>query len=184
MNTVNIEFEPTPNPQSMRFSFNQQISNTHIEYSSSEEALHSPLASKLFGFPWVDAVYIGKDFVTVTKQDWVEWQILCDPLSGLLKEHIERGEAVILDVSKATDIDSNDSEEVKQIKQILDKEIRPQVALDGGDILFQAYEDQIVKLKMIGACNGCPSSGQTLKMGVEARLKQSLPEIKEVIAVD
>lgn len=179
---ITVTLEPTPNPQSMKFLVNQEIAPETAAFNSSNEAFRSPLASKIFGFPWTDGIYIGKDYVTVTKQDWVEWDVLAEPLSGLIKEHIETGETVLMPESQDT-ASEEDSPIVAQIKEILDREIRPAVAMDGGDIAFNKYENNIVYIHMQGACAGCPSSSYTLKVGIEGRLREAIPEIKEVVAL-
>ena len=150
-----------------------------------EQAKRSPLAGKILGFPWAKSVFLGKNFVTVTKEDWVEWDILCDPLAALIQEHLEKGEQVLLpELSKEADTSNEkDSSAVQLIKEILQKEIQPAVAMDGGFIDFVSYKDKKVYLNLQGACSGCPSSAFTLKEGIETRLKQSLPEIEEVIAI-
>lgn len=127
-------------------------------------------------------VFVGPSFVTVTKQDWVEWDVIAQPLAHLLEEHVVSGELVLL-VDESFNAESDDSPQVQMIKQILDDEVRPAVAMDGGDIVFHKYEDQVVYVYMQGSCSGCPSSMMTLKDGVEARLKASLPEIREVVAI-
>ncbi|MCB0347578.1 MAG: NifU family protein [Bdellovibrionales bacterium] len=174
--------EETPNPQSRKFLVNQKIADGMHDFQTSEDAVHSPLATKLFGFPWMQAVFIGENFITITKQDWVDWAILEQPLCGLLKEHIQNKEAIVLDKT-ASDEALTDTDDVRLIKRVLEREIRPQVALDGGDVVFHKYEDGVLQLRMLGACNGCPSSSQTLKLGIEVRLKEVVPEIKEVIGV-
>jgi Fe-S cluster biogenesis protein NfuA len=178
-----VTFQTTPNPQTMKFVFSVNLISNPQQFSSASEANLSPLAQKIFGFPWVESVYIGGDFVTITKQDWVDWDIISEPLADLLKEHVENGEAILHEMNFETDNNENDSKEVKIIKEALDRYIRPVVAMDGGDITFQNYSEGIVYLKMSGACNGCPSSTQTLKEGVETKLKEVLPEIKEVVAI-
>lgn len=183
MSEITITAEATPNPHTYKFNINQEISPEARNFADASEAGPSPLASKLFGFPWTESVYLGKDFVSLTKQDWVEWEILTEPLCGLIKEHIEKQEPVLILSDDNEEDDENDSEEVKLIKRIIKTEIRPQVALDGGDIIFHKYENQIVSIHMQGACAGCPSSSITLKQGIEARLKQALPEIVEVVAI-
>lgn len=180
---ITVTPESTPNPQTYMFKINQNIADQNIQFNEAAEAAKSPLATKLFGFPWTEAVYIGEDFVSLTKQEWVDWAILTEPLCGLIKEHIEKKEPVLLGNTAEDDIDENDSEEVKLIKQVINKEIRPQVALDGGDIVFHKYENNIVYIYMQGACSGCPSSSITLKQGIEVRLQNALPEIKEVVAL-
>ncbi|MEC9283413.1 MAG: NifU family protein [Bdellovibrionota bacterium] len=183
MQNIEITAEETPNPNTYKFLVNKEISPEARNFAEASEAGPSPLASKLFGFPWTESVYLGTDFVSLTKQDWVEWEILKEPLCGLIKEHIEKDEPVLITEQLGEVDDENDSEQVKLIKKIIKTEIRPQVALDGGDIIFHSYKDGVVAIHMQGACAGCPSSSITLKQGIEARLKQALPEIDEVIAI-
>ena len=94
--TVRVHFEATPNPQSLKFVVDRAITSDSAEFKQGEPTFRSPLAKKLFGFPWTQGVFIGRDFVTVTKQDWVDWETLAEPLSGLIAEHIERGETVLV----------------------------------------------------------------------------------------
>lgn len=183
-NKTDIHFEPTPNPKSMKFISSQPISKETLNIEDPLKAGRSPLAQKLFGFPWTQSVFIGKNFITVTKQDWVDWDTIAPPLCDLIKEHIETGQEVLNPEASTPESDSaDDSPDVIQIKQIIDSEIRPAVAMDGGDIVFHKYEDNIVYLFMQGACSGCPSSTMTLKMGIEQRLKEVVPEIKEVVSM-
>lgn len=185
--TFQISYEPTPNPATMKFNVSAQILDKSVDFPSAQEAQRSPLATKLFGFPWTSGVFIGANFVTVTKQDWVDWDILAEPLAGLIQEHLERGEAIYVELPNSglstTEENENDSVIVKQIKHILNNEIRPAVALDGGDIEFAGYTEGILSLHMKGSCSGCPSATVTLKEGIETRMKELLPEIKEVISV-
>lgn len=179
-----VAIEITPNPATLKFKFNFQVTDDGFECLSSKETDRSPLAAKIFGFPWTASVYIGSDFITVTKQDWVEWSYLAEPLAGLIKEHLENGEAVALAaITPMIDSDADDTPIVRQIKSVINLEIRPVVALDGGDIVFNKYEDNIVYLQMKGACAGCPSSTATLKEGIEVRLKEAIPEIREVVSI-
>ncbi len=180
---MKVTFEPTPNPSTMKFNFGQKISDQSIDFPNVEASEKSPLAAKIFGFPWTSSVFLGEDFVTITKQDWVEWDILASPLAGLLGEHIESGQPVLLQLEASLDETVNDSEIVKQIKRLLQTEIKPVVALDGGDIVFSKYENNILHIHMRGACAGCPSSQATLKDGIEVRMKEAFPEIKEVVAI-
>lgn len=177
-----VYFETTPNPASMKFIVNATICEEPLDFADAQEADAAPLASKLFGFPWTARVFIGTNFVTVTKQDWVDWETLAEPLAGLIREHLERGEPVI-HPREALMFDENDSEQVKIIKRIINQEVRPAVAMDGGDIIFHKYENNIVYLYMKGSCSGCPSSTMTLKMGIESRLREALPEIIEVVSM-
>lgn len=187
MSNVQVFYEATPNPQSMKFIVTETIAEESLNIPDFQAAYRSPLAQKLFGFPWTAGVYIGPNFVTISKQDWVEWETLAEPLSELIREHIENREPVLIqasaDQTPESGIEENDSETVKLIKTVLNTEIRPAVAMDGGDILFHKYEDQILYLHMQGACSGCPSSTMTLKQGIEVRLKEVVPEIQEVVAI-
>jgi Fe-S cluster biogenesis protein NfuA len=183
---IQVTFESTPNPSTLKFLFNQAFLQQTHNFETSQDAAISPLASKLFGFPWTSRVFLGPDFVSVTKQDWVDWDVLAEPLAGLIKEHLERGEPLVheLEVSQDSEEDSiDDSEIVRKIKHILKAEIKPVVALDGGDVSFASYKDGILAIQMKGACSGCPSSTATLKEGIEVRFKELLPEIKEVISI-
>ena len=183
-----VTYEMTPNPQSLKFVVDSQICNEIVEINDRNQANRSPLAQKILGFPWAKSVFLGENFVTVTKEDWLEWDIICDPLSDLIKEHLERGEKVLLPKvssgqKEKTKSKEEDSEDVKKIKEILKTDIQPAVAMDGGYIHFVSYEEGIVYLSLQGACSGCPSSTFTLKQGIETRLKQFVPEIKEVMDV-
>lgn len=181
---MNVTFEQTPNPATMKFNFDRKISDHTMDFPNVEAAERSPLAAKIFGFPWTSSVFIGEYFVTVTKQDWVDWNVLATPLAGLLTEHIESGQPILADLSKASDDESaEDSEIVKKIKRLIQTEIRPVVALDGGDIVFAKYENDIVYIHMRGACSGCPSSQMTLKQGIETRMREAFPEIKAVESI-
>ena len=183
---VTIEIQDTPNPQAKKFIFNTQLVQEPKEFVDGPSASVSPLASKIFGFPWANSVYIGENFVSITKQDWVDWELLQGPISQLLLDHIESGEPIVIEDLSASgsssDILDSDTEEVRKIKTIINRDIRPFVAMDGGDITFSKYEDHIVYVAMRGACSGCPSSQVTLKEGVERLLKQALPEVREVVA--
>ena len=180
---MQVKFEQTPNPATMKFIFPDKISDQSCDFPNVESTEKSPLAAKIFGFPWVSAVFLGEDFVTITKQDWVDWKVLAQPLSGLLSEHISSGQPVLLNLQAANNETENDSPLVKQIKRVLQNEIKPVVAMDGGDIAFVSFENHILSLKMMGACSGCPSSQATLKDGIEVRMKQVFPEIHEVVAI-
>jgi len=181
-----VTFEPTPNPATLRFTLPLTVTDQGFDVPTAQESDRSPLASKIFGFPWTSSVYVGTNFLTVTKQDWVEWQHLAEPLASLIQDHIDHGEPVVVDVatsSVSNDENADDSPLVKNIKRVINNEIRPVVALDGGDIVFDRYEDGKVYLQMKGSRSGCPSSQATLKEGIEVRLKEAFPEIQEVLAV-
>lgn len=181
-----VHFEATPNPATMKFVFSESVIDFTQEFKTAQEASMSPLAAKIFGFPWTSAVFLGPDFISVTKQDWVDWDVLSEPLAGLIQEHLQSGEPVILNhsvVAAESEELEDDPEIVKQIKRAIAREIRPVVALDGGDLSFVKYVDNKLFIQMKGACSGCPSSQMTLKNGIEVRLKELFPELIEVIAL-
>lgn len=182
--SIEVQVEVTPNPATLKFVFSSPVTENSAEFSNAQDAERSPLAAKLFGFPWTQAVFVAPQFVSVTKQDWVDWDVLAEPLSGLIKEHLDAGLPVLLDMTSVTnDEDPNDSDLVKRIKQALNRDVRPVVALDGGDVVFAKYENNILSLQMKGACAGCPSSSATLKEGIEVRMRELFPEIKEVVSI-
>lgn len=178
-----VSIESTPNPSTMKFKFPFQVTDDGFECPSAQETDRSPLAAKIFGFPWTASVFVGPDFITVTKQDWVDWSYLSEPLAGLIQEHVDSGQAIAVAPMAPAPDEANDTPLVKQIKTVINNEIRPVVALDGGDIVFNRFENNIVYLQMKGACAGCPSSSATLKEGIEVRLKEAFPEIHEVVAI-
>src|SRR6185369_11155567 len=140
----------------------------------------SPLATRLFGAEGVVRVFLGSDFITITKSDAKDWSVLKPALLGVIMEHFTTHQPVLLDdgaVTTPTDSGSEEDDEiVAQIKDLLDTRVRPAVAQDGGDIVFHSFEDGVVYLHMQGSCSGCPSSTATLKMGIENMLKHYVPE--------
>ena len=181
---MKVTFETTPNPATLKFLLQQQVTEEAFDCPNAQDTERSPLAAKIFGFPWTTSVFVGQDFITVTKQEWVDWSLLAEPLAGLIQEHLDKNEPVVVARRNfAAADDSNDTPLVKNIKRLLDNEIRPVVALDGGDIVFHKYENNILSIHMRGACAGCPSSAATLKQGIEVRLKEAFPEIQEVVAI-
>ena len=184
---IQISVEATPNPHSMKFTINQNIAEENWETEDINKAGRSPLAQKILGFPWASRVFIGSNFITINKEDWVEWEVLTEPLSQMIHEHIESKQVVlhppVSEEKKDIENPEQDSETVQKIKQILEREIQPAVAMDGGFIAFAGFENGTVFLKMQGACSGCPSSTVTLKQGIETHLKNQLPEVQQVVAL-
>ena len=179
-----VTFEPTPNPECYRFS----LPDTGLEQpqilKDPMAAQASPLAKKIFGFPWAAEMMLGSNFITVTKQNWVEWDMLAQPLAGLIQEHLQNQEPLWISPAEQPqtedDVLPTDSDLVQKIKRALAREIRPVVALDGGDVRFAQFENGVLYVSMRGACSGCPSSQATLKQGIEVRLKELFPEIETV----
>tara|TARA_Y100000590_G_C15439856_1_gene908439 strand:- start:120 stop:683 length:564 start_codon:yes stop_codon:yes gene_type:complete len=182
-----IQTEVTPNPSTLKFLPGRIVMKQGTAFfQNKEREVNSPLAKRLFNVDGVKGVFLGSDFVTITKSEDLEWQILKPYLLGAIKEHYESGDEVILKASvDETVVDKNnkDSDIVKQIKELLDTRVRPAVAMDGGDIIYDSFEEGIVYLQMQGACSGCPSSTATLKSGIENMLKHYVPEVKEVRSV-
>ncbi len=178
-----IETEGTPNPATLKFLPGQDIlGNKTADFPDADAALISPLAEALFGLEGVTRVFLGGDFVTVTKSDETDWQGLKPQILGLLMEHLMAGLPILREgmALEDEDVDPADQEIVDQIKDLLDTRIRPAVAGDGGDIIFRSYRDGVVSLRMQGACAGCPSSTATLKHGIENMLKHYIPEVTSV----
>jgi Fe-S cluster biogenesis protein NfuA len=184
-----IETEATPNPATLKFLPGQDVMGGRgtADFVSAETAARSPLAERLFSLDGVARVFLGADFVTVTKADGAEWQGLKPMVLGAVMEHYMAGRPVLLDSdadAELEDADPADAEIVAQIKELLDTRVRPAVAGDGGDIVFRGFRDGVVKLHLQGACSGCPSSRATLKHGVENMLRHYVPEVMSVEQVD
>lgn len=181
-----IQTEQTPNPASLKFlpGIEVMVRGT-ANFPDAEAAQRSPLAHRLFDIEGVGGVFLGSDFVTVTKTDDKEWYLLKPSILGVIMEHFASGRPVIdAEAGDAATGDDDDGDEiVAQIKELLDTRVRPAVAQDGGDILYQGFEDGVVYLHLQGSCSGCPSSTMTLKAGIENMLRHYIPEVVEVRAV-
>ena len=157
-------------------------------FQNVEEANNSPFAKRLFKVEGVEGVFFGSDFITITKNQSIDWQIMKPLVLGSIIDHYNSGEDTIITVKKnennSLEKNDDDSDIVKQIKELLDSRVRPAVAMDGGDIIYNSFKDGIVYLHMQGACSGCPSSTATLKMGIENMLKHYIPEVQEVRPID
>jgi Fe-S cluster biogenesis protein NfuA len=183
-----IQTEATPNPATLKFIPGKPVlPGSTREYRKAADALESPLAEKLFSVTGVSSVFLGHDFITVTKGVG-EWQHLKPAILGTIMDHYVSGAPVIAGEAK---IDHDDGEFfaeehgeiVKTVKDLLDSRVRPAVAQDGGDITFKGFKDGVIFLNMKGSCAGCPSSTATLKHGIENLLKHFVPEVTEVRAV-
>ena len=186
--SVNVQLEWTPNPSTLKYVVDTTLVTAGaLNFKTPDEAkAASPLASKIFDIRGVVAVMLGNNFVTVTKGEAGEWDELNDGVMSTLDSHLNAGETVVLPeflAARAATMASGKTGIEARIQDILEAEIRPAVAMDGGDITLDRFEDGIVYLHMKGSCAGCPSSTATLKMGIESRLKESIPEVNEVVAV-
>ena len=182
-----IETEGTPNPATLKFLPGIEVmGDGTADFAGPDTAGRSPLATALFALPGVASVFLGGDFVTVTKSDIADWQALRPEVLGAIMEHFVAGRPVIEGQGAAVDEDVSpeDQEIVDQIKELLDTRVRPAVASDGGDIVFRGYREGVVRLHMQGACSGCPSSSATLKHGIENMLRHYVPEVTSVEQVE
>lgn len=179
-----IQTEETPNPATIKFLPGQVVvEKGTVDFPSETEAKKSPLAKRLFGLTGVARVFFSGDFISITKADDTDWSMLKPMILAVIMEHLSTGQKVLDDdfFDKKDDTDSTEATEIeKQIIELLDERVRPMVAMDGGDIVFNRFEDGIVYLEMQGACSGCPSSTATLKSGIENMLKHYIPEVIEV----
>jgi Fe-S cluster biogenesis protein NfuA len=185
-----IQTERTPNPSTLKFLPGRTVMGEgSADFRDAEAAQRSPLAARLFRLEEVRGVFLGGDFITVTKAEEADWQTVKPIVLGVIMEHFVTGQPVML----GTDVDAEavpepavapeDAEIVGQIKELLDSRVRPAVAQDGGDIVFRGFDKGVVMLHLQGSCAGCPSSTATLKMGIENMLKHYIPEVVEVRAV-
>ena len=185
-NPVYVSLEFTPNPNTLKYSVNRTlVPKSAVNVVRKEDALKkSPLAVKLLDVPGICGVMIGRDFVTVTKTEEGDWDVVHRSASTIVEQHLTQNEPVLtVEAMEATASPAGTNEIEKKIMEVLDQEIRPAVAMDGGDIVFDRYEAGVVYLQMQGSCAGCPSSTATLKMGVETRLKEVIPDVIEVVSV-
>lgn len=180
-----IQTEPTPNPATLKFIPGKPVlGEGTADFRGMDEASTSPLAQRLFAIDGVKGVFLGSDFISVTKGDG-EWQHLKPAILGAIMEHYVSGAPVVdgqddHGALPGGDYDPADEDTVQTIKELLETRVRPAVANDGGDIVFHGYRDGIVLLHMRGACAGCPSSTATLRGGIERLLQHFLPEVREV----
>ncbi|HOZ95492.1 MAG TPA: NifU family protein [Niabella sp.] len=187
---ISIYTEMTPNPETMKFVANKLLyPGKSIDFPDAESASPSPLAVELFGFPFIKAVFIASNFVTLTKTPETDWMDVTPSVRQFLKDYLEDGRQVINEdemVEVKTDssniVFADDDDVVKRIKEILENYVKPAVEMDGGAIQFKSYSDGVVNLAMQGSCSGCPSSMITLKAGIEGMMKRMIPEVKEVMA--
>jgi Fe-S cluster biogenesis protein NfuA len=181
-----IQTETTPNPATLKFLPGRTVLGSGtLEMRDASEGAQSPLAEALFAIPGVAGVFLGSDFITVTKTG-SEWQQLKPAILGAIMEHFMSGMPMLREGAGASDqdadefFDAGDAETVATIKELIETRVRPAVAGDGGDITFRGFKDGVVYLNMQGSCSGCPSSTATLKHGIQNLLRHFVPEVTEV----
>ena len=188
---ISVYGETTPNPASLKFVVNKALTKTAAEFKNIDEATHSPLTKELFKFHFVKEVFIAENYISITKYDSISWDEITLELRTFIKEFIENG-GTIIDESQIIHAEKQEKQQVKnfenldttsqQIINILEEYVKPAVAADGGNILFDSFDETNKKVKVIlqGACNGCPSSTFTLKSGIENMLKDMLND-KDIV---
>ena len=188
---VSIYTEMTPNPETMKFVANKLLyPGKSIDFADETTAKPSPLAQELFAFPFIKAVFIASNFITLTKTvDTADWQDVIPTIKQFLKDYLEEGKPVIIEeevaamkTNNTNEVSADDDDVVKRIKELLENYVKPAVEMDGGAIQFKSYNNGTVNLSMQGSCSGCPCSTVTLKAGIEGMMKRMIPEVKEVVA--
>jgi Fe-S cluster biogenesis protein NfuA len=183
-----IQTESTPNPATLKFLPGRVVLGAGTaEFRNLDEAHSSPLAERLFGVPGVSGVFLGADFISVTKSSG-EWPHIKPAVLGAIMEHFMSGIPVLIEEPNDSDeeefFDEADTDIVDTIKELIESRVRPAVAQDGGDITFKGFRDGTVYLNMRGACSGCPSSTATLKHGIENLLRHYVPEVRDIQQIE
>jgi Fe-S cluster biogenesis protein NfuA len=176
-----IQTEPTPNPATLKFLPGREVMGSGTaNFTDVAAAKSSPLAERLFALDGVTGVYLGSDFITVSKAADLDWLKLKPVVLAAIMDHFTSGQPVMIGAAAPAEGSEDDDEVISQIKELLETRVRPAVAQDGGDIIFHSFEDGVVYLTMQGSCSGCPSSTATLKAGIENMLRHYIPEVHEV----
>lgn len=184
-----IQTEETPNPATIKFipDGNIVLENGSAEFKNQQQAeKQSPLALQLFAISGIEAVFFGHDFITITKSGNASWQYLTPEIQAIIMDFYMTKKPIMFENNDSNKFHSHhqsnieDSEIVKQIKELIEIKVRPAVAMDGGDIVFHSFENGVVYLMLKGSCSGCPSSTITLKNGIENMLKHYIPEVEAV----
>ncbi|MGI9592144.1 MAG: NifU family protein [Myxococcota bacterium] len=181
---LRMHAERTPNPHSIKWVLGTPVAaagvTAHFEARPSEDV--SPLAARLFAVDGVTVVFLASNFVTVTKREDVEWTDLAQPIVDVLRQSLS-GDQAALGPAFEPQSRAGEDELVARIRRVLDEEVRPAVAMDGGDVVFAGFRDGVVEVRLQGSCSGCPSSSATLEHGIEARLRELIPEVQGVVAL-
>lgn len=183
-----IQTEATPNPATLKFLPGKEVMGMRgtAFYTDADSAKVSPLAQALFEVADVSAIFLGRDFITVTKKEDADWNVLRPLLLTTIMDHYTAGKPVVIEAKTVVNDNvgpASDDPVVAQIVELIDTRVRPAVAMDGGDIVFHSFDHGVVRLEMHGSCSGCPSSTATLKQGIENMLRHYIPEVTSVEAV-
>jgi NFU1 iron-sulfur cluster scaffold homolog, mitochondrial len=183
---IDIYTEATPNPETLKFVVNKfLLENNSVDFQNIESAQNSPLATDLFGFPFVKGVFIMNNFVTITKHSETNWEDISPSLKAFIKKYVQDNRPVVLNLNTAETLENLSSEEViNKIKEVLDNYVKPAVEMDGGAIQYKSFDEEsgVLNVMLQGSCSGCPSSTITLKSGIENLMKRMVPAVKEVMA--
>ena len=176
--------ERTPNPNSIKWVLSQSVADDRgsAYFDEATGADFSPLATRLMAVSGVTGVFLGPNFVTVSKREELEWADLAQPVVEGIKAWVASDEPAVAADAPGQSV-AEEGEVMARIREILERDIRPFVAQDGGEISLAGFRDGVVEVYLQGACSGCPSSTVTLKMGIEARLKEEIPEVTSVVAL-
>tara|TARA_B100000700_G_scaffold17339_1_gene17151 strand:+ start:168 stop:710 length:543 start_codon:yes stop_codon:yes gene_type:complete len=177
-----VQTENTPNPNALKFIPEKKVSNLSSYEISDKSNINNEAIRNILSINGVKSVFLSKDFLSVNKDESIDWEDLKHIIISFINDHYSKGNSILYD--KNEKIENSDLNEIeKKIVDILEKKIRPAVARDGGDIKFKEFDKGVVKVLLQGSCSGCPSSTLTLKKGVENLLCHYIPEVKEVIAI-
>ena len=182
---LRMHAERTPNPNSIKWVIGRSLleGGATAQFDAAPSETVSPLAARLFAIEGVTRVFLASNFATVTKRDELAWTDLAQPIVDALRRWLAEG-APALGPQFRPDAEARGGELAARIQRVLDEEVRPRVAMDGGDVVFAGLRGGIVEVYLHGSCSGCPSSAATLKHGIEARLREEFPEVEGVVALD
>ncbi|MEZ6195609.1 MAG: NifU family protein [Planctomycetota bacterium] len=184
MASIDIRIDPTPNPNVLKFSWGATVAEGGpYEFDGEKSAAHSPLAKRIFACNGVLGAFIARDFISVRKHEGVSWDRLQGAVEEAIRDWSTSGDEAVGPDPDADAKAADEADVATRIREVLDRDIRPAVAMDGGDIVLVGFEKGVVTVELRGACHGCPSSTATLKMGVERRLMATVPEVRQVVAV-
>ncbi len=182
-----IYTEITPNPASLKFVTDRVLMrNGSADFERVEDTEEAPIARKLFDFRFVERVFIGHNFITITKGDEFQWEEVIPVVKDYVKAYLKTDQPIMtgsLAEANQTAFSQDDDELTRKIKELLESHVRPAVAMDGGDIIYEDFSEGVLKLRLQGSCSGCPSSTMTLKNGIETLMARMIPEVKTVEAV-
>lgn len=183
-----IYTEITPNPASLKFIVGQMLLRSgSADFPNADDTEDAPIVAKLFNFKFVERVFISQNFITITKGEEFGWEEVIPVVKDYLKVYISSGQPFLTgkyeEMQEASKVNEEDDEVTQRIKSLLESHVRPAVAMDGGDIVYESFEEGTLRLRLQGSCSGCPSSVVTLKQGIEGLMTRMVPEVKTVEAV-